>query len=243
MMGASMDQMTIDGATLPAGRRGDDMAYLVVDEGYFSTLGVSVQQGRVFDSRDRAGRAEAAVVNQTLARRYFPGGDAIGHHLRRAGDGPLIEIVGVVADGKYNEIDEAPVPLVYFSLAQHDVPFVTVIARGSGPRDTVVGALLEMDSRIVIGGVGGMTLDDALALSRALPLTIVWTTLVFGTIAIAMSVFGLSYGLYAVSRVAPKSASARRSGHRRAICSGWCCGRQDGWPGTALFSGSRRGSR
>ena len=116
-------------------------------------------------------------------------------------DGHLVEIIGVVADGKYNEIDEAPMPLIYLPLAQHDVPVVTVIARGSGPRDTVVRALREMDPRIVFGGVGAMTLDDALGLSLALPLTIVWTTLAFGTIAIAMSVFGLySTVFYAVSQ-------------------------------------------
>ena len=201
VMGYSMDQMTIEGSAPPAGRRGDDMAYLVVDENYFSTLGVSLQQGRVFDSRDRIGRAEVGVVNQTLARRYFPHGDPLGRQLRRVSDGHVVEIIGVVGDGKYNEIDEAPMPLVYLPLAQHDVPFVTVIARGSGPRDTVVRALLEMDQRIVIGGVGAMTLDDALGLSLALPLAIVWTTLAFGTIAIAMSVFGLySTVFYAVSQ-------------------------------------------
>lgn len=201
MMGYSMDQMTIDGAPPPPGGRGDDVAYLVVDEGYFSTLGVSLLQGRGFDSRDRAGRAEVAVVNQALARRYFPDGGAIGHRLRRASDGHLVEIIGVAVDGKYNDIDDAPLPLAYVPLAQHDVPFVTVIARGSGPRDTVVRALGEMDPRIVFGGVGAMTLDDALGLSLAMPLAIVWTTLVFGTIAIAMSVFGLySTVFYAVSQ-------------------------------------------
>jgi predicted permease len=201
MMGYSMDRMTIDGAPPPAGGPGNEMAYLVVDDAYFPTIGIALQQGRAFDSRDRAGRAEVGIVNQTFARRYFPNGDPLGHRVRRASDGHLVEIVGVAADGKYNEIDEEPIALVYLPLAQHDVPFVTVIARGSGPRDAVVLALGEMDPRIVIGGVGAMTLDDALGLSLAMPLAIVWTTLVFGTIAIAMSIFGLySTVFYAVSQ-------------------------------------------
>ena len=199
MMGYSMDQMTVDGAPPPAGQRGDDIACLVVDERYFPTLGVGLVQGRAFDSRDRAGRAEVAVVNQTFAHRYFAHGDPLGHHLRRTSDGHLLEIVGVAVDGKYNEVDEAPIPLVYLSLAQHDVPVVSVIARGRSTRDAVVLALSEMDPHIV--ATGAMTLDDALGLSLALPLTIVWTTLVFGTIAIAMSVFGLySTVFYAVSQ-------------------------------------------
>jgi putative ABC transport system permease protein len=189
LMGYSVEAMTVDGA--PSGAAGADMAYLLVDERYFSTLGIALQRGRTFDSRDRAGRTEVAVVNQTFARRYFPDTGSIGRRLRRASDGHVLEIVGVVANGIYNEIDEGPLPLVYLPLAQHDAPMVTVIARSAGPSDTVVRALLEMDPRIVIGGVGALTLEDALRVSLAVPLTMVWATLVFGTIAIGMSVFGL----------------------------------------------------
>jgi ABC-type antimicrobial peptide transport system permease subunit len=201
MMGYSMDQFTIDGAPPRPDGRGDDVPYIVVDERYFSTVGVTVQQGRTFDSRDRAGSAGVAVVNQTFARRYFAERNPIGQRFWRVSDRRPLEIVGVAVNGKYNEIDEEPLPFVYLPMAQHDAAIMTVIARSSGPRDTVVRALLEMDSRIVIGGIGAMTLDDALGLSLALPLTIVWTTLVFGTVAIGMSVFGLySTVFYAVSQ-------------------------------------------
>jgi ABC-type antimicrobial peptide transport system permease subunit len=91
--------------------------------------------------------------------------------------------------------------MAYLPLAQHDLPIVTVIARSSGPRDAVVIALQEMEPRLVTGGVGVMTLGEALSLSTMLPLTIVWTALAFGTIAIAMSVFGLySTVFYAISQ-------------------------------------------
>ena len=200
LMGYSTDRMTMESAP-PADGRGEEMPYLLVDERYFSTLGIDLQQGRTFDARDGEGRAETAVVNRTFARRYVPGGDPIGRRLRRASDGHLVEIVGVVGDGKYNEIDEAPMALVYLPLAQHDVPIVTVIARGSGPRDMVARALGDAEPHLVLGGIGVMTLDDALQMSTTLPLTIVWTTLAFGAIAVAMSVFGLySTVFYAVSQ-------------------------------------------
>ena len=201
LMGYSMDRMTIEGAPPRAGDGAVDMPYLVVDERYFSTIGIALVRGRTFGSGDRAGRLEVAVVNQTLARRYFPDADPIGRRLRRVSDGHVLEIVGVVADGTYGDIDEGPVPLVYQSLAQQDAPIVTVIARSGGPGDTVVRALLEMDPRIVIGGVGAMTLDEILGLLLAVPLAIVWTTLVFGIVAIAMSIFGLySTVFYTVSQ-------------------------------------------
>jgi len=200
MMGYSADHMTLDGAPPPVGR-GTDMPYIVVDERYFSTLGITLLQGRAFDSRDRPGGNDVAVVNRTFARRYFPGKDPIGQRVRRESNGHPVEIVGVVADGKYNEIDEDPVAIVYLPLAQNDVPIVTVIARSAGPRDTIILALAEMEPRLVLGGVGAMTLDDALRLSMTLPLTIVWIALAFGVIAIAMSVFGLySTVFYAVSQ-------------------------------------------
>jgi predicted permease len=200
MMGYSMDQLTIDDAPLVNGR-GNDMPYLVVDERYFSTIGVTVLRGRTFDSRDRAGGTDTAVVNETFVHRYFPDREPVGRRVRRLSDRRLIEIIVIVADGKYNEIDEAPIPLMYLSLAQQDAPIVTVIARSSGPRDAVLLALGEMDPHIVYGGVGAMTLDEALRVSTLLPLAIAWTTLVFGIIAIAMAMFGLySTVFYGVSQ-------------------------------------------
>ena len=199
LMGYSVDRMSIDGAPAPAGGRGDEMPYLVVDEHYVSTLGVTLLQGRTFDSRDRRGGAEVALVNRTFARRYFPDRDPIGHRIRRESNGHRIAIVGLVGDGKFSDIDEDPQPMVYLPLAQHDVASVTVIARSAGPRETVLLALQELEPQIVMGGA--LTLDDALRLSTALPLTIVWTTLVFGLIAIGMSIFGLySTVFHAVSQ-------------------------------------------
>jgi hypothetical protein len=177
------------------------MPYIAVDERYFSTLGVTVLRGRTFDSRDRAGEMDTAVVNETFVHRYFRDREPIGRRVRRVSDRRLFEIIGVVADGKYNEIDEAPVPLMYLSLAQQDTPVVTVIARSNGPRDSVALALGDIEPNIIFGGVGVMTFDEALRLSILLPVTIAWTTLAFGIIAIAMAIFGLySTVFYGVSQ-------------------------------------------
>jgi predicted permease len=199
LMGYSLDRMTIEGAPPPADGRDLDMPYIAVDDGYFSMLGVAVLEGRTFDSRDRAGRAGVALVNRLFASRYFPGQDPVGHRVRRESDGRLLEIVGVVADGKYSDIDEDPVPMVYVPLAQLDVPMVVVIARSSGTRESVVRGLEAKEPRIVARGA--MTLDDGLMVSMMLPLTIAWTTLALAGVAVAMAVFGLySTVFYAVSQ-------------------------------------------
>ena len=130
-----------------------------------------------------------AVVNRQFARRYSAGQDPIGRRIRRGSDGHLLEIVGLVADGKFGDVDEEPVALVYLPLAQHDVPFVTVIARSGGARDTVVRALEALEPRLVSNGE--MTLQDALRVSMMLPLAIVWTTLGFALLDLMQARVGI----------------------------------------------------
>ena len=97
----------------------------------------------------------------------------------------------MVPDGKYDDIDEDQQPFMYFALAQHYLPAVTVIARTNGPRETVMLALEGLGSNVVFGGIGMMTLEDISASRLLLPRTIVWTTMLFGVLALRCAVFGL----------------------------------------------------
>ncbi len=101
-------------------------AVVLVSPRYFETLGIPLFAGRDFDFRD-AGRPRVAVVNQTMARRYFPGADPIGKHVAidpdpKNGAWPhteqSYEIVGLVADAKTFELRDAPYPLIYFNMFQ-----------------------------------------------------------------------------------------------------------------------------
>ena len=94
-----------------------------VDHGYFSTLGIAVREGRVFDAADLRGPPQVAVINEAFARKYWPDGQAAGppHPGLRAD----VRIVGVVADtrgtcdqagcagGGAGRLDRAPEPEVY----------------------------------------------------------------------------------------------------------------------------------
>jgi putative ABC transport system permease protein len=202
MLGYATDHVVAEGDPPPADGHGAPTPYAVVDDRYFPTLGIGLLAGRMFDARDRASRTEVIVVNAMLARRHWPGRDPVGRRLRIENGNRLVEVIGVVPDGKYGEIDEQPLPFMYFALAQHYLPDVTVIARTDGPRDSVARALQEMHPNVVFGGIGSaMTLDDVLRLSLLLPETIVWTTLIFGALAVALAVFGLySMVFYAVTQ-------------------------------------------
>jgi predicted permease len=91
----------------------------VVGADYFRTLGIPLLRGREFAEADRAEAPPVAVVNQTFARRYFPGADAIGRRVSMNGAaGPFITIVGVARDAKYVTLGEEPRAMLYLPFAQ-----------------------------------------------------------------------------------------------------------------------------
>ncbi len=101
-------------------------AVVFVSPRYFETLGIPLLAGRDFAFRD-VGRPRVAIVNQAMARRYFPGVDPIGKHVaidpdpKNGGwfgtDQPY-EIVGLVGDAKTFELRDAPYPSIYFNMFQ-----------------------------------------------------------------------------------------------------------------------------
>jgi hypothetical protein len=92
---------------------------------YFETLGIAILAGRDFDERDTASSARVAIVNQSMARKYFGDGNALGRYFRiRQGDrfGDPIEIVGIVEDTKYNST-RAGFPLIAYLAWNQDETF------------------------------------------------------------------------------------------------------------------------
>ena len=201
LTGYQTDYVVADGDPEPANGHGAATPYAVVDDRYFDAIGMTVVAGRTFDSRDDRGRTEVVVVNETLARRHWRGLDPVGRRLRIENGHRLVEVIGVVPDGKYGDIDEGQLPFMYFALAQHYLPDITVIARTNGSRDTLMRGLQDVDPNLTLSGIGILTLEEMLNLSLLLPRVIVWTTIVFGVVAFALAAFGLySTVFYAVSQ-------------------------------------------
>lgn len=102
---------------------GDNLVYFnFVDRYYFATLRTPLLAGRDFNSSDSAKSQPVAVINQSLARRFFPGVNPVGHTFRPEGAGrkllPPVEVIGVTKDAKYESVREEPVPTVFCPLAQ-----------------------------------------------------------------------------------------------------------------------------
>jgi predicted permease len=136
--------------------------FAVVEGGYFGALSVPLRAGRVFGDEDRSGAPLVAVVNETLARRLWPGENAVGKRLDGGRDGE-VEVVGVVADGKYQSLRDAPEPYMYLPFGQSYQGTMTVVVRHDGPAAPVLAAM-HAELR---------ALDASVPLARALPMEVV----------------------------------------------------------------------
>ncbi len=100
-----------------------------VSNDYFRTMGMRMRAGRAFNEDDRAGASRAAIINETLARRFFPGEDPLGKRLDSFNpESPWAAIVGVVADVKHLGMDKEVNPEVYFPYSQSPVYTDPIIA-------------------------------------------------------------------------------------------------------------------
>jgi predicted permease len=126
----------VDGGTESVG----STDYRLVDSTYFRALGIPLRAGRGFGPEDRAGAPHVAVVNETAARRYWPGTTPIGHRVRFPGmdrhPDEWLTIVGVVGDVRSYTLDDAPTPAIYIHYPQRPERLqwgATLVVRGTTP--------------------------------------------------------------------------------------------------------------
>ncbi len=193
-----VNTMITDG---PGGSGGPPMVYKNrISRGHFHTLGIPLLAGRDFDSRDRVGATPVAIVNETLAARFWPGDNPIGKRLRdwngREPSGPWLEVVGVARDSKYVTLGEDPKAFMYRPVDQEYVPVAFLLVKSAGgPMDAVPRLRAEMEAlnpNLPLFGV--MTLDAATGIS-VLPVKIAASLAGgLGLLALALGAIGL-YGV------------------------------------------------
>ncbi|HSL84333.1 MAG TPA: FtsX-like permease family protein, partial [Thermoanaerobaculia bacterium] len=113
-----------------------------VTPGYFETLGLRVVAGRTFDQRDRADTRSVAVIDETFARRYWPGESPVGRRLWRDTPEGLLEaeIVGIVS-GARGRLHERPSATLYWPLAKSPTTAVRLVARTEGDPQALLPSL------------------------------------------------------------------------------------------------------
>ncbi|HEY7304328.1 MAG TPA: ABC transporter permease [Bryobacteraceae bacterium] len=135
LLGGDAIAIVPEGYQLPRGEESVTIFDSRVSDGYFSTLGIRILQGRPFLESDQANTPPVAVVNQQFANHYWPRGDALGKrfHMKNT-SGPLVQIVGIAKTTKYFWIAEPPLDYIYLPYTQNPRSALTIIA-GSGTPD------------------------------------------------------------------------------------------------------------
>ena len=110
-----------------------------VTPGTFQALGVPVLQGRDFQWTDNANAPRVGIIDEPLARRYWPRGDAVGRRIQTTGEREWLTIVGVVGGVKHVNLAEEKQPHIYYSMLQFSAPRASFIARTDGPPEAAIG--------------------------------------------------------------------------------------------------------
>lgn len=176
--------------------------YNEVGPGFFRTLGIPLVAGREFVAQDDLGTPKVAVVNETFARKFELGQDAVGKRMQIGSGGELdIEIVGLVKDASYSEVKDKVPPLVYLPYRQNErIGAINFYVRSATPPEQLLPSLRsvvsELDPNLPIENLQtlAMQVRDNVFLDRLL------TTLSasFALLATLLAALGL-YGVMAYS--------------------------------------------
>ena len=196
--GQSLFIMKLVRAELPAAERENApfIPWEFVGPDYFRTFGIPIRKGRGLLSSDTKGADRVVVVNETLARRFWPGENPIGKHVVEMTGGNSFTVVGVAEDTHYRELKKTG-PVAYFNTEQMQ-PFWNgfMAVRTSGPLGTMMPALRaairDVDPSLVLYDV--RTMDELLGAPLAQPRLSALVLTVFSVVALLLSAIGL-YGV------------------------------------------------
>jgi putative ABC transport system permease protein len=133
----------VEGAPVPAPGDGNMGRYRVCSPDYFTTMQIPILKGRAFTDQDKAGAQPVIIVNETLARNYWPGQEAIGKRIRFDGpDNPWMEIVGVSKDVRH-ELTLEVTPEYYLPHAQDGWSSMVLVARTTVDPASLAGSIRQ----------------------------------------------------------------------------------------------------
>ncbi|MGH9174465.1 MAG: ABC transporter permease, partial [Vicinamibacterales bacterium] len=189
----------IDGKTYGPDDRGETVTNVSVTPDYFSAMGIPVVEGRGITTADRKGAPLVAVINETMSRRFWPDGSAVGRTFTLSFSPKQYEVVGVVADHRVHTVAERPTPYLHFAMAQGTTRFAHIVAR-SGNSVQVLAAmrreLLAMEPTLVF--MSSTSMEESVAASLLPQRLGAMLAAAFGGLGTLLAAIGL-YGVIAFS--------------------------------------------
>jgi putative ABC transport system permease protein len=195
---ANYDGFLVGDRPAPASGAEGQTYQVGVSPGYFATMGIPLRFGRDVSASDDTTSVPAAVIDESIAKRYWNGADALGKRIRITGDTTWLTIVGVVGAIHDDDATRLPAPHLYVSLAQNGSQRVSLALRtdAAGAVRSVRSTLSRLDSSIPLDGV--RTLDsvvgDSLATKRLTEILLA----AFAAVALLLAAVGI-YGVMSLS--------------------------------------------
>lgn len=190
--------LTIEGMAWPNGEAPPFIANQNVSDEYFRTLNIPLREGRTFSALERPGAPTSIVISETMARRYWPNGNAIGARIRTGPERgiPWMQVIGIVGDVRNDPARPQPEPMTYVSSRQDGWSNRVLLVRTSGDPNALIKPiereLALLDKSFTIRDAMPMTqvLSTQLA-PRRLPVVLMTA---FGGLALLLA----SVGVYAM---------------------------------------------
>ncbi|HEU5409821.1 MAG TPA: ABC transporter permease, partial [Candidatus Acidoferrales bacterium] len=202
----------IEGRPVPAGDPGPNANIRIVDGGFFTTFEIPLRQGRFFTDDDRVGSQPVVIIDENLARQYWPSEDPIGKKIRRGPTAPWMTIVGVVGHIRFSQlvgeessasaginqhgsVQSASKGAFYVSVFQDRAAFGFLVARsnqGAAAADLAIRQTLQAQDSSVPSF--SYSMDELIAQSLAPQRFATTLTAVFAALAVLLAAIGL-YGL------------------------------------------------
>jgi putative ABC transport system permease protein len=210
LSGSNYPDFDIEGR-VPANEGGQvlNAAHVASRSGYFETMGIPLRRGRQFLTGDREGTMPVAIINETMARRFWPGEDPLGQRIRYYGceQCAWMTIVGIVGDVKFQGLVLDPPPVYYYAHEQavehysfSNRSLVLTIKTARDPltvAPAVRAAILELDPRLPIVGLQPMV--DVVTRSAARQRFVMTLMGIFAGVALILGAVGIygvvSYGV------------------------------------------------
>jgi predicted permease len=166
----------------------------IVTTGFFATLKIPLLYGRDFSAADGKNAPQVAIVNETLARQYWPGENATGKLLKDVGlTSGTVEIVGVVGDARYRNLRTPAAPMLYLPLDQCYMPSMSFVIRIADQPEAVLPAIAStvarLDNHLPLFAVS--TLEQKISTSLAQERMIAGLLSAFGILALLLAAIGI----------------------------------------------------